>query len=44
MEPWIKDVTNKLDRKRDQILFSEHAAKDKTSTKRTLIKQSRQCK
>lgn len=29
MEPWIKEVTNKLDRKRAAILFSEHAAKDK---------------
>ena len=29
MEVWIKDVMNRLDRKKTQILFSEHAAKDK---------------
>ena len=29
MDLWIKEVMNKLDRKNAQILFSEHAAKDK---------------
>ncbi len=29
MEPWIKEVMNQLNRKKAQILFSEHAAKDK---------------
>ena len=26
---WIKEVMNRLDRKKTRILFSEHAAKDK---------------
>ena len=29
MDLWIKEVTSRLDRKKIQILFSEHAAKDK---------------
>ncbi|MBI3027332.1 DUF4258 domain-containing protein [Candidatus Woesearchaeota archaeon] len=29
MELWITEAMNKLDRKKSQILFSEHAAKDK---------------
>ena len=29
MDLWITEVMNKLDRKKVQILFSEHAAKDK---------------
>ncbi len=29
MDLWIKEVMNKLDGKKAQILFSEHAAKDK---------------
>ena len=29
MDLWIKEAMNKLDRKKAQILFSEHAAKDK---------------
>ena len=29
MDLWIKEVMNRLDRKKAQILFSEHAAKDK---------------
>ena len=29
MDLWITDVMNNLDRKKAQILFSEHAAKDK---------------
>ena len=29
MDIWIKEVMNRLDRKKVQILFSEHAAKDK---------------
>ena len=29
MDLWIKEVTSRLDRKKTQILFSEHAAKDK---------------
>ena len=29
MELWITEVMNKFDRKKSQILFSEHAAKDK---------------
>lgn len=29
MSLWIKEVMNKLERKRVKILFSEHAAKDK---------------
>ena len=29
MDLWIIEVMNKLDRKKTQVLFSEHAAKDK---------------
>ena len=29
MELWIKEVTSRLNRKKIQILFSEHAANDK---------------
>ena len=29
MNVWIKEVMNRLNRKKTQILFSEHAAKDK---------------
>ena len=29
MDLWIKEVTGRVDRKKIQILFSEHAAKDK---------------
>lgn len=29
MDTWIKDVLSRLERKKAQILFSEHAAKDK---------------
>ena len=29
MEVWIKEVMSRIDRKKAQILFSEHAAKDK---------------
>ena len=29
MDLWIKEVMNRLDRKKAQILFSGHAAKDK---------------
>jgi len=29
MEIWIKEVTNRLNRNKADILFSEHAAKDK---------------
>ena len=29
MDLWIKEVMNRLDRKKTQLLFSEHAAKDK---------------
>ena len=29
MELWIKEIMNSIDRKKAQILFSEHAAKDK---------------
>ena len=29
MDIWIKEVINRLNRKKAQILFSEHAAKDK---------------
>lgn len=29
MELWVKEVMSRLERKKAQILFSEHAAKDK---------------
>lgn len=29
MDLWIKETMNRLDRKKTQVLFSEHAAKDK---------------
>lgn len=29
LDDWIKEITNKLNRKKASILFSEHAAKDK---------------
>lgn len=29
MDTWIKEVMSRLERKKAQILFSEHAAKDK---------------
>ena len=29
---WIREITNKLNRKKADILFSEHVAKDKNLT------------